>query len=260
MDIIHNFKGAFRYEFRMQGRRLAVWATFLLLGLTFIIFHQPWYRPLTSPVNDAIVYWTTEMHMYLAIVVAILLADRLPRDRRTKVEELLDTYASGTGARLMGKFLGSTLATLLPVLVIYTVGVLYILNRWHAWSGLGFALLSFAGIVLPGILFVGAFSIALPGFIWTPLYQFGFIGYWFWGNILPPGIGIPTLSDSIITPVGSSICSGLFNTSHREGVCNPGLQAVTVSQGIASIGALIGIALLVMLILNLILRWQKKRQ
>ena len=44
------------------------------------------------------------------MVVGIMLADRLPRDRRTRVAELLDTFPGALYARLFGKYLGSTLA------------------------------------------------------------------------------------------------------------------------------------------------------
>ena len=35
---------------------------------------------------------------------------------------------------------------------------------------------------LPGLLFVAAFSVSCPVILWVPLYQFLFVGYWFWGR------------------------------------------------------------------------------
>ncbi len=251
--------GALSYEFRMQLRRVAVWATFGALGLVFTQFHQPWNWPITTPAGDALIYWTTEMHSILALALGILLADRLVRDRSTKMEELLNTFSAPIHLRLVGKYLGSTLATLLPVVAIYAIGVSYILFRWHTIQALPLAFAAFGAIVLPGTLFVGAFSLACPVIIWMPLYQFLFVGYWFWGNLLP-GFGIPTLSETILTPIGSFMCTGFFNPTGREGVCNPGIQGATATQGVESVLLLFAIAAFVMLVLPLYLQWQQARQ
>lgn len=259
MNQIKSFFGALNYEFRMQIRRRSVWITFIALGLFFTQFHQPWYRPITTPPSEAIVYWTGEVQSFLAIAVGILLADRLPRDRRTKVEELLDTLPGALSARLVGKYLGSTLATLVPMFAVYSVGVGYILYRWHEVSALPLALATFGAIALPGILFIGAFSIACPAILWVPLYQFLFIGYWFWGNLFPD-VGIPTLSTTILTPVGGYMCTGFFNPGRHEGVCSPGVEGATAVQGIESILLLLSISVLVMLLLWGYLKWQQTRQ
>ena len=95
--------------------------------------------------------------------------------------------------------------------------------------------------------------------LWVPLYQFLFIGYWFWGNLLPD-IGIPTLSTTILTPVGGYMCTGFFNPTGKEGVCNPGIQGATAVQGVESMLLLVGIAILVMLALWIGLRLQQAWQ
>ncbi|GHO80060.1 hypothetical protein KSD_78310 [Ktedonobacter sp. SOSP1-85] len=259
MNYLDVFLGALRYEFRMQARRPAIWITCLGLGLILSQFHQPWGRPTTSPIGEAIVYWTMEMHSILAIAVGILLADRLSRDQRTRVDELFTTYRSPSSMRLFGKYMGSTLATLLPVIIIYSVGVGYLLARWQTLAGLPIALAAFACIVLPGIFFIASFSLACPALMWTPLYQFLFVGYWFWGNLLP-GFGIPSLSETPLTPVGSYMCTAFFNAAKHEGVCNPGIEGVTAWQGIESVLLLICVAFLVMLMLPLLLRWQRGRR
>src|SRR5438270_10993088 len=114
MNQLYAFVGALNYKFRMQIRRRSVWITFIALGLLVTQFHQPWYRPITPPAVEAMIYWTQEMHSLLAIVVGILLADRVPRDRRTRIEELLATIPGALGARLGGKCIGSILAPLIP--------------------------------------------------------------------------------------------------------------------------------------------------
>ncbi|HEX6109570.1 MAG TPA: hypothetical protein VFZ02_09165, partial [Ktedonobacteraceae bacterium] len=148
------FFGALAYEFRMQIRRRAVWITFIALGLFFTQFHQPWFRPITTPASSAIIYWTGIVQSFLAVAAGLLLADRLPRDRRTKVDELLNTLPSTVNTRVFGKYLGSTIATLVPMFVIYSIGTAFILFRWHTFKALPVALVSFTTIALPGVMFI----------------------------------------------------------------------------------------------------------
>jgi len=251
--------GALKYEFRMQLYRRAVWISFIALGLFFTQFHQPWFRPITTPASASIIYWTGIVQSFLAVAAGLLLADRLPRDRRMKVDELLNTLPSTVSARILGKYLGSTIATLVPMLVIYITGTAYILVRWHTLQELPLALASFAAIVIPGVMFIGAFSIACTAILWVPLYQFLFVGYWFWGNLLP-NIGIPTLSTTILTPVGGYMCTGFFNPQGQEGVCSQGIQGATVLLGAESILLLLGTAILVIFALIGYLEWQQDRQ
>jgi ABC-2 type transport system permease protein len=259
MNGIEAWSGALMYEFRMQIRRRSVWLVFIALGLFFTQFHQPWNRPLSAPASAAIVYWTGIVQSFLAVAFGMVVADRLRRDRQTKVEELLNTLPGAVSARMFGKYLGSTLATLIPMIAVYSAGVAYILVRWHAVQALPLALAAFAAIALPGILFIAACSIALPAIIWVPLYQILFVGYWFWGNLLPD-VGIPTLSTTILTPVGSYMCTGFFNPHGLEGVCSPGIEGATALQGIESIALLLSLAILVIVALSGYLRWQRTRQ
>jgi len=253
------FLGVLSYEFRMQIRRRAVWITFIALGLFFTQFHQPWNRPITSPASGAIVYWTGIVQSFLAVAVGLLLADRLPRDRRTKVDELFHTLPCTLSIRVVGKYLGSILATLVPLFAVYSIGIGYILFRWHTIQTLPLALASFAAITLPGVMFIGAFSIACTVILWVPLYQILFVGYWFWGNLLPD-VGIPTLSTTILSPVGGYMCSGFFNPQGQEGVCSMGIQGATAFQGVGSILLLLGMAVLVIVSLTAYLKWQLVRQ
>ncbi len=253
------FFGALAYEFRMQIHRRAVWITFIALGLFFTQFHQPWFRPINTPASAAIIYWTGIVQSFLAVAAGLLLADRLPRDRRTKVDELLNTLPSTVNARVFGKYLGSTIATLVPMFVIYSIGTAFILFRWHTFQALPVALASFTAIALPGVMFIGAFSIACTAILWVPLYQILFVGYWFWGNLLPD-VGIPTLSTTILTPVGGYMCTGFFNQQGQEGVCSPGIQGATAFQGVESILLLLVLAILVIFALTGYLKWQQARR
>jgi len=185
-----------------------------------------------------------------------LLADRLPRDRRTKVEELFWSTPGALSARLGGKYFGSMLAALIPVMVFYVIGAGCILYHTQDLMTLPLALAAFAAIVLPGMLFISAFSIACPAILWVPLYQFLYTGYWFWGNMLGPRVGIPTLSETILTPAGGYMAAGFFGV--------PAFQIfdfrVTALQGAESLLLLLSISVLVMVVLWRLLKWQQARQ
>jgi ABC-2 type transport system permease protein len=249
------FMGVFGYEFRMQIRRRALWITYicftvLLLGSFFELALN--IRQFTWP--DAVVNWTGNVNAILPICVGVLLADRLPRDSQTKMNELFATFPGALSIRLLGKYLGSTLATLVPMLIFYSAGIACIAFQNHSLLAIPFGLETFVVIALPGIMFVAAFSLAIPTILWIPLYQFLFVGYWFWGNILPPRLGIPTLSATILTPIGGYMTSGFYHID-----AFPVINA-TPMQGIASIVLLLGIAASVLCLLWRYVKWQQAHQ
>jgi len=139
-------RGALRHEFGMQIRRRAVWVVIVFLGgFVALIWYgnasdyltgfytnahgagpHVWVSPSTT---TAVLYWAMLAARFLPLGVGLLLADRLVRDRQTRVDELLQTTPGGLGARLTGKYLGTTLATLVPVLVLYTAVVGYMFSQ-----------------------------------------------------------------------------------------------------------------------------------
>lgn len=253
--------GAFNYEFRMQIRRRAVWITLILLALLIVITLSRAtgvYNLLNSlskyPLQTVIVTWTDIVNAIFPVGVGVLLADRLSRDRRNRVDELLTSMPGALSARLVGKYLGSTFATLVPVFGFYSIGVGYVLYQTHSLLAVPLALETFAAVVLPGILFIAAFSIACTAILWVPLYQFLYVGYWFWGNWLSPSFGIPTLSNTILTPSGGYISAGFFGEDAIHGL------QTTPLQGIESMLLLLGFAIFVTVVLWSYLKWQQARQ
>ena len=208
------------------------------------------------PLLTDVVTWTNIVNTILPIGVGIMLADRLPRDRRVKVDELFSSMPGALSSRLSGKYLGSMVASLVPVLAIYGIGLGVIFYQTQNPTMVLYALEAFAAIVLPGILFISAFSIACPAIMWVPLYQFLFVGYWFWGNWLSSRQGIPTLSDTILTPIGSYMSAGFFGVYTGQVY----YVQVTALQGVESILLLLGITILVMFALWQLLKWHQARQ
>src|SRR5215469_5221278 len=255
--------GALHYEFHMQLRRRAVWITMIVLGLllAFLLTRHNGLNDILIFLNSpslpaAVAYWADMLNFaILPIGIGILLADRLPRDRHAKLYELFTSMPGALNMRLFGKYLGSTLATLLPMFAFYWIGTGYILVHTHNLLTIPLALAAFATIILPGILFIGAFSIACPAIMWVPLYQFLYIGYWFWGNALFPDSGIPTLNGTILTPIGSYMSLGFFGAHFFFPV-----EHATAMQALESMLLLLGIAALVMFVLLRFLEWQQARQ
>ena len=257
--------GTFRYEFRMQLRRRVLWTVMgLLVGITLYLQRGPtdallfklqdWHGNTLLPAM-AIATWADYVNRLLPIAVGVLLADRFPRDRHTRVDELLTTLPAGLGGRLLGKYLGSTCATILPVFLYFSLGIGVIFAHGQSLMLFPTALFAFATIVLPGLLFVGAFSVTCPAFLWWPLYCFCFATYWFWGNLLSPLQHIPTISTTILTPIGGYMSQGFF------GVAAYGANAnATPLQGVESLLLLLILALAALLFTWGLLRWNQSRQ
>lgn len=254
------FTGAFIYEFRMQIRRPILWiiqflAVLLVVGLFSRIpgFLGSILNVHNTPILVSVVTWTNLINYVLPIAAGILIADRLPRDRRTKTQELLTSTPGSLTGRLFGKYLGSTLATWLPICLLYCLGIGVILLETGNLLVLPLALETFAAIVVPCMLFVGACSTAIPAVIWVPLYQFLFLGYWLWGNLYGPK-SIPTISSSLLTPAGGYMSEGFFGLTlfHAD--------HATAFQGVESLLLLLSLTLLIMLALSSYLSWRQTQQ
>src|SRR5579864_4022373 len=100
--------GVVRYEFRMQIRCRALWITFLCFALLLQGgFRKLLFNPLRFSLLTEVLRLTSNVNAILPIAVGVLLADRLPRDRLAKVDELFASMPDALHARLLGKYLGS---------------------------------------------------------------------------------------------------------------------------------------------------------
>ena len=141
--------------------------------------------------------------------------------------------------------------------LIYSLGVGYIIARWHTLQILPLALATFGVIALPGLLFIGAWTLAFSSVIWTPLYQFLFIGYWFWGNYYAPGMAILSLACTPLTPIGRYAAIGFFHQDpDLAATCGLTSQSVSVLAGIGSIVLLLVTAALAILALRTYKDWR----
>ncbi|MDQ2714231.1 MAG: hypothetical protein M3Z08_04920 [Chloroflexota bacterium] len=264
MNILSVMGGALRYEFLMQFRRRSSWLVLVLVSALGVGFWVPLVsaHPVSSARPEAIpqafytmMYLAQFSAWFLPLGAGLVLADRLARDKKLHVDEILDTFTGSLGARLLGKYLGSTLATLLPAVMIYLLGVAYVLAEFHDPHTLLLALEAFVAIPLPGILFATGFSIALPALLKVPIYQILFVGYWFWANLMSPRFKIPTPVGTMLNATGPWAQEAFFHFQWVFLRLNP-----TVWQGVASIALLVGLGFLAVFLAWLYLRWEHARR
>jgi ABC-2 type transport system permease protein len=261
--------GAMRYEFGMQIRRRSVW--FVLGLLTALVVplwllfsscdlhgcyqHQSENGPLVwfpAVPSNAVLQWAQLVAALLPVGVGLVLADRLARDRQLHVDELLDTSQGSVGARLFGKFIGCVLATLAPAAVFYFAAILYILTQAPDLGVLPLAAAAFAAIIIPAVVFVAGFSIAIPVVMKVQVYQFLFIGYWFAANMMTRRFGLPSLTYTWLNATGAWAQEGLF---HFKWLLP--LPHATAAGAYASIAVLMGLGVLAMCGAWAYLRWRR---
>jgi ABC-type transport system involved in multi-copper enzyme maturation permease subunit len=261
--------GVIRYEFVMQIRRRALWISFALLGSLFIaVGLGSMLNQVGKPVgvgglvysrHDVLLLWTEFCQLVSMIGAGLLLADRTPRDRKIKVIEVLRTAPAHTSARLIGKYIGGVLATLVLIALMYAIGIGIAAARWQDLSFLPLALAMFAALVLPPIFFVGAFSIACTTVLWTPLYQFLFVGFCAWSNS-NPGEAIPTISGTLLAPAENYVVTGFFHYGAYIPIDKGFYPSSSVWLGIAIIAVLIGCGALALIGGWLVQRYQDNAQ
>jgi ABC-2 type transport system permease protein len=200
--------GVLRYEARMVLRRKGLW---LAYGLSCLIY--TWAPSIVRVIDRSVAIRPDQLsqlagqlvfqfNMFMGLVAGIVASECLERDFRTGVSELQRSAPLGRWPYLLGKYLGTLAAVLLPYL-------LWVVLSGVALVGLGVVppaflpklLAAFAAIATPAYAFVVALS--MTGALLAPLrvYQILFTGYWFWGNYLEPRV-LPTLNGTLVTPSG----------------------------------------------------------
>ena len=250
--------GAARYEFRMQLRRRAIWFvptlfSILLLPLWYLFEscdlhgcfqHQGEGGPLvwSPPVpGDAVLQWAQFAAVLLPLGAGLVLADRLARDAQQHVDEVLETSSDSLGGRLLGKYLGSTAATLVPIALLFCAVVLYILSQDPQAQLVPLAVAAFAAILLPAVFFVAGLSLAATAVVPVPVFQFFLIVYWFGANLMSPKFGLPSLTSTWLNATGPWAQSGWFHfkwfflTLHASAAEALGSVTVLVGTGLAAV-------------------------
>ncbi|PRY23414.1 hypothetical protein [Pseudosporangium ferrugineum] len=216
------FGASLRYEFRMQIRKRSVWLVPALTLVLFLLIGGSLLRDLfdaaerPAEARVAVAGLAVQIHVLLTIGFGCLLADRLVRDDRLRVAPLLDATPASPVARLLGKYLGAGAATAVPILVAYFGFTLAYAGYVGAPEAVGWALATCAVVLVPGMLFVAAFALAVPLLMPAPLFRVLFVGYWLWGNVVAP-VMMPTLAQTLIHPLGGYPLTALLDFHGIDG-------------------------------------------
>lgn len=269
------FWGLARYEYRMSIQR---WGIMLILGLIFafyfantILVDGNLHLPILDRSNGAsgvraweasdLELWQTagllafSLNLFLPLVAGIALADRMQRDFRLRVDELLASTALTRWNYILGKYVGGLFSMLTPVLfLMLLMGSLAVLSG-APLALFGRLLLGFLMINLPAFAFVAIFSIGFPLVMPVRVYQVLFTGYWFWGNFLNPKV-FPSPSDTLLAPGGRFVLEAFFDTHFSE---PPGHVGPTQLEAVLNLVVLAGCILAGMLLLDRYLAWRASR-
>lgn len=216
------FLAALRYEFRMQVRKRSVWLVPALTCVLFLLVGGSLLRDLFDAVEARTVAKTAmldlslQLNVLLPIGYGCLLADRLIRDDRLRVAPVLDATPARPGLRLLGKYVGTAVATAIPIAVIYAALAAAYAVYWGQPTALSWALVGFAVVMVPGLLFVAAIALTVPLIMPAPLFRVLFVGYWVWGNLVGPD-QMPTLAQSVIQPIGGYPVNALLDHYGGDG-------------------------------------------
>ena len=252
------FLGVVRYEFAMQFRRKAMWIGLGMISalLFFILGATTGKSANTDTPSEALGFMASGLTVLLAIGAGLLLANRVPRDRSLRVEELLRVAPVTRATLLFGKYLGATLAISIPVLLIQLAETVYIATYFHDASVFPRSLAMFFAVTLPAIFFVGAFALAFTTFLWAPLFQFLFVGYWIWANGNPDDLPFFTPNGTLISANGDYALNGFFDYD----LPSLGLSHVTVTPwlALANLAVIMGLAIVALVAASSIQSWRDR--
>lgn len=182
--------GVIHYEYKMSIKRIGMLVVFALFTLFFIITIFGEREELFNSVISDENLWSSAssfimvINMFIPVVCGILASDRIVRDEKLNVRELLRTTRLDNRSYVWGKYLGVTLSEItclfLMVLCISTVEVAI----GYPVKIIPMSLLVSLAANVPAFFFVNAFSVMCPCFMPVRIYQILFTGYWYWGNFL----------------------------------------------------------------------------
>ncbi|MGQ9684355.1 MAG: ABC transporter permease [Anaerolineae bacterium] len=251
------FTGVVVYEYRMAVRRWGVWVAFLVTGIPFLVnavLSGGQGAAPGMPIRQVAGSLAVSVNLLMPVVGGIAMADRLARDQRLGVRELLSSTPLSRPAYVLGKYTGVVLATVTPVLAILMVLAVVLVANGAPPALIPATLLAFLAINLPTYVFIGAFSLACPVVLPVRVYQVLFTGYWFWGNFVNPR-AIPSISDTLLNSSGRYAASAFFLSDFGYALNEPGRTALDAGLNVAVLAACAAAALVA---LNIYLARQER--
>ena len=256
------FIGVFCYEFRMSIRRWSLWLAtgiLMILHLTSVLLPPETFDLL--PTGQGVLSYAGTfaylLNLFMPVVGGILIADRLVRDQRIGVDELLRSTALKHAPYLAGKFFGALASITLPVLLCSLLMGVKTAALGAPVTIIPAMLLAFLGINLPAYILITAFSLACPLVIPVRVYQVLFTGYWFWGNYISPTV-LPTLNGTILSANGGFVLTAFFGGFYR-GFGPESAPLSNIGTALFNLLALSGCAFLALIAAERSLAWRAAR-
>jgi hypothetical protein len=204
-----------RAEIIMQWRRWGFWVAFAGVNALLLLITVPSaiylaHLPLTSPyvhqhytpadLDNLMTLGTTiYASLFFGLVAALLVVDRIPRDRRLGMSELQRATPQGAASYVLGKFLGNYLAVLVPPLLSYLLCAMITLPLGWPVILLSKFLLAFVLVFVPASLAAAGLNFLLVSVLPLRVVQVGFSLLWLYFNT---GLSQYGFGASIVNPGG----------------------------------------------------------
>ncbi len=265
--VIGQLWATIRAELLMQWRRWGLWlafgATLAIMSLIFIsnaanIKYAPHangpYTNLDEFINLYLYVTGRYSVTLMAIIAALLVADRMVRDKRLGMAELQQVTTEGYPVYVLGKFIGNFVAMLIPAFVV-------LMSCGIALASLGFPLemlrslaWAFVLVFIPAFAVVIALTLLLASIVPLRVVQIGFPLLWLYSTLSP--LGWHTLNDTIFNPVGRYIFPVFFPALFDK--IRPGIY--TFQLAMLNITVLLATALVSLVLLVISLAVQAHRE
>ena len=238
------FFGVLACEYRMSIRRKSALAVAALFTLAYLILYVAMNR--VPQINYPWEYagriaWN--MNFFFPVVAGAITADRAVRDNKLKMRELLQVSPLNNTQYVLGKYAGVALSILTIQFGMMTIlGLATLLTKAVSPAYLVYLLTASFVINMPALLFVTAWSLALPLVMPLRVYQILFAGYWYWGNFLNSRF-IPTSSNTLLNASGRYAANAFFGLQF-------GSRQYTVNTALANIAILLTLTALALILME----------
>lgn len=226
--------GVFRYEYKMSIQRTGLLVIFALFTLFFIVTTFTQQEELLAGAAVEENLWSSassfvmSINLFIPVVCGILASDRIVRDEKLSMRELLRTTSLTNRQYVLGKYLGVTLSeiTCILLMVVFT-GISFFLIGFPVQI-IPIGLLVSLAVNVPAVLFVNAFSVMCPSLMPVRIYQILFTGYWYWGNYLNAEKFF-SISDTILN------VAGLYPLEGYWGIVYGGARGYTPTDAVLNL-------------------------
>ena len=232
--------GVVRYEYKMSIQRTGLLVIFALFTLYFLITTLTSREELLAGAAVDGNLWLTasfvmSINLFIPVVCGILASDRIVRDEKLNMRELLRTTRLTNQQYVLGKYLGVTLSEITCILLMaLLIGISFFLIGLPA-QVIPMCLLVSLAVNVPAVLFVNAFSVMFPSLMPVRIYQILFTGYWYWGNYLNAEKFF-SISDTILNVAGFYPLEGYW------GIVSGGPRGYTPSDALLNLLVIIVLA------------------